>query len=142
MLGEEHLGQLLGYGAGSPVSSQLYCRPSRTFEIDSGMLVETFILRRDQGLDEVVGKLREFDRCPVFPIKFPQGLPIDGNDLCGQVVLRVFQLLKGGKLSKNTQGSEAEDEYGKQETTEEDPPDPLGIFTGSLMLFLLFFLCH
>jgi hypothetical protein len=82
---EEHLGQLLGDGAGPAAFAEEDRRACRSAHIDAAVVPETFILGGQQGLHHVWVDVRIVHRDAVLPVVLPHDGAIAEEHRRGQV---------------------------------------------------------
>ncbi len=130
----EGLRQLLRDRAAAPLAGimqqdRLEKHSSKPLEINSGMLVETDILRGHGGVDKVRRDLIVGDIRPVLDMERGQNLPVLGEDLRGQFVVRVFQVLERRDVGEHP--DKEYHNYKKQHRKRHNDPEPLGYFLSS-----------
>ena len=124
--GIEGLGQLLGDGAAAALAGAVHQErleqdAPEALEVDARVLVETDVLRRHGRLDQVRRQFVVIDEGAVFDVIGRQDLAFLGDDLGGQLAVRVLQFLDGRDLGERPYEGE---QHGHQhERGRDEPPE-------------------
>ena len=102
---------------------------SQSLEINSGMLVETHVLRGHGGVHKIRGDLVVGNVGPVLDVERRQDLPVLRDDLRGQLVVRVFQILERRDVGEHPDKEYHKDK--KQHRKRHHDPEPLDYFLSS-----------
>ena len=125
--GIEGLGQLLGDGAAAALAGAVHQErleqdAPEALEVDARVLVETDVLRGHGRLDQVRRQFVVIDEGAVFDVIGRQDLAFLGDDLGGQLAVRVLQFLDGRDLGEGPYDSEQEEDQGDRR--QEQDPEP------------------
>ncbi len=127
LAGIQCLGQLLGDGgtaalAGIPRKERLEQDAEQAGNVNAGMAVETGVLGGDRRLHEVQGKLVITHERTVLDMVGRQDLAFLGDDLGGQLAVRVLQLFNGRDLGEGPDDPEQDEDQGDRR--QEQDPEP------------------
>ncbi len=125
--GIEGLRQLLGDGgaaalAGVAGKERLEQDAEQAGNIDSGVPVETGVLRGDGRLHQMLGQFVIADESPVLDMIGRKDLAFFGDDLGGELAVGILQLLDGRDLCEGPDDPQQEDDQG--DGGEEKDPEP------------------
>ena len=131
LAGVEGLRQLLGDGgaatlAGIAGQERLEQDAEQAGDVDAGMVVETGVLGGDRRLHEVQGKLVIAHEGPVLDMVGRQDLAFLGDDLGGQLAVRVLELFDGRDLGEGPDDPEQDKDQGDRgQKQDPEPADDL-----------------
>ena len=141
LAGVEGLRELLGDGgtaalAGVAGQERLEQDAEKAGDVDAGVAVETGVLGGDRRLHEVLGKLVIADEGAVLDMVGREDLAFLGDDLGGQLAVRVLQLLDGRDLGEGP--DEPEQDEDQDDRRQEQDPEPADDLLACIVCHLKF----
>ena len=131
LAGIEGLRELLGDGgtaalAGVAGQERLEQDAEKAGDVDAGMAVETGVLGGDRRLHEVQGKFVIAYEGAVLDMVGREDLAFLGDDLGGQLAVRILQLLVARNLGEGPDDSEQQEaQHDRRDQQDPEPPDDL-----------------